>query len=223
MFVSFPSRLQPFLAVLSFTFLVASSSPAQDQPAGQPAAPPAADAPPARESLTLQFKGQRKVTKQQAELDAKFAKSLSGATLEGSYTLSGTDNTKLRQEKYTLGEVKKLPEMGENVWLFPARIQYGEHDVTLPIPLPVEWAGDTPVIVVENVMLPGFGTVSARVLFFDGHYSGYWKHGDHSGNLFGTYRQAGEKVPDAQPAKNGAKGGAPQSGREPADVEQPNK
>jgi hypothetical protein len=130
--------------------------------------------------------------KRQAELEAKFAKSLSGATLEGSYTLSGAvgDGAKLHREKYTLGEVKK---MGGNIWLFPARIEYGGKDVTLPIPLPVEWAGDTPVIVVDNVTLLGFGTVSARVLFFDGHYAGYWKHGEHSGNLFGEYRAAGEK------------------------------
>lgn len=133
----------------------------------------------------------------QAELEAKFSKSLSGATLEGSYTLSGagTDGAKLNREKYTLGEVKKL---GGNMWMFPARIEYGGKDVTLPIPLPVEWAGDTPVIVVDDVTLPGFGTVSARVLFFDGHYSGYWKHGDHSGNLFGTYRSAGEAASAAK-------------------------
>lgn len=127
----------------------------------------------------------------QVELEAKFAKAMSGATLEGSYTMSGAggNGTKLRREKYTLGEVKKTTG---NIWLFPARIEYGGKDVTLPIPLPVEWAGDTPVIIVDNVMLPGFGTVSARVLFFDGHYSGYWKHGDHSGSLFGEYHSVGE-------------------------------
>ena len=84
------------------------------------------------------------------------------------------------------------------MWQIPARIQYGENDVTLPIPLPIRWAGDTPVIVVDNVTLPGFGTVSARVMFFDDHYAGYWKHGDHGGNLFGVIHPADEK-PAPQP------------------------
>jgi hypothetical protein len=153
----------------------------------------------------------------QADLETKFAKALSGATLEGSYTLHGpgADESKLRKEKYTLGDVKKL---GGNMWMFPARIEYGGKDVTLPIPLPVEWAGDTPVIVVENVTLPGFGTVSARVLFFDGHYAGYWKHGDHSGNLFGTFRQPGEK-----PAAEVLKGLSAPSGVNPPAAKDPYK
>jgi hypothetical protein len=124
--------------------------------------------------------------------EATLTKMLSGATLEGSYTASGpgADPTKTNREKYTLGEVKKV---AGNIWQFPARIEYGGNDVTVPIPLPVEWAGDTPVVVVDNVTIPGFGTVSARVLFFDGHYAGYWKHGQHSGNLFGEIHSATEK------------------------------
>jgi hypothetical protein len=86
-----------------------------------------------------------------------------------------------------------------DIWLFPARIEYGGKDVTLPIPLPVQWAGDTPVVVVDQVELPGFGTVSARVLFFDGHYAGYWKHGEHSGNLFGEIHPAKDQSQPATP------------------------
>ena len=101
--------------------------------------------------------------KHQAELEAKLSKMLSGATLEGSYTLSGpgADGAKLSREKYTLGEVKKL---AGDVWQFPTRIQYGNHDVTLPIMLPIRWAGDTPLVVVDEVTLPGLGTFSSRVL-----------------------------------------------------------
>jgi hypothetical protein len=52
--------------------------------------------------------------------------------------------------------------------------------------VPIRWAGDTPVIVVDTVELPGFGAVSARVMFFEDNYAGYWKHGEHGGHLFGT-------------------------------------
>ena len=128
----------------------------------------------------------------QEDLDAAFSKMLSGATLEGSYTstASGFDPSKLSSEKYTLGNVKKVEG---NYWLIPARIQYGEHDVTIPLVLPVRWAGDTPMIVVDNVALPGFGTVSARVMFFADHYAGYWKHGTSGGHLFGVITHDEEK------------------------------
>ena len=133
----------------------------------------------------------------QAALEAALSKSLSGATLEGSFTRTsgGDDPTKLAREKYTLGEVKKV---GGEMWQIPARIQYGEKDVTIPITLPIRWAGDTPVVVVDNLAMPGFGAVSARVMFFDGHYAGYWKHGAHGGSLFGVIHPAAEA---ASPAK----------------------
>jgi hypothetical protein len=139
----------------------------------------------------------------QAKLEAALSKMLSGATLEGSFTATGpgTDPTKISREKYTLGEVKKV---SGDIWQFPARIEYGGKDITLPIPLPIRWAGDTPVVVVDKIELPGFGSVSARVMFFDGHYAGYWKHGEHSGSLFGEIHSAGEKPQATKPTTPGS-------------------
>jgi hypothetical protein len=138
---------------------------------------------------------------QQAEREAAFAKMLSGATLEGNFTNTSrvSDRTDLSREKYTLGEVKKL---AGNIWLIQARIEYGEHDVTLPITVPIQWAGDTPVIVVDNVGLPGFGTVSARVMFFADHYAGYWKHGRSGGHLFGVIRHPENAGEDAAASRD---------------------
>ena len=126
----------------------------------------------------------------QAERDAALSAMLSGATLEGSFTVSSDANPKLTNDKYTLGEVKKLD--GNN-WLFQTRIQYSDKDFTLPLTLPIEWAGDTPVVVVDNVGMPGLGTFSARVLFFNDHYAGYWQHGEVGGNLFGKIHRAKAK------------------------------
>lgn len=136
----------------------------------------------------------------QAELEAALAKTLSNATLEGSFTntASGSDPTRLSREKYTLGEVKKVS--GE-IWQIPARIEYGGKDVTIPIMLPIRWAGDTPVVTVDDLSLPGFGTVSARVMFFGGHYAGYWKHGDHGGSMFGVIHPAKEGADASPPTK----------------------
>src|SRR3954469_16384927 len=66
---------------------------------------------------------------QNAKLEAALAKMLSGATLEGSFTRTdgGKIADKLSKEKYTLGEVKKLTG---DLWQIPARIQYGDKDIT---------------------------------------------------------------------------------------------
>lgn len=120
----------------------------------------------------------------QAEREAALSAMLSGATLEGSFTKSSDDAPMLTNDKYTLGEVKKV-DAAKNFWVFPTRIQYSDKDFTIPLTLPIEWAGDTPVVVVDNVGLPGMGTFSARVLFFNDHYAGYWQHGEVGGNLFG--------------------------------------
>src|SRR4051794_40046224 len=135
----------------------------------------------------------------QAKLEAALSKMLSGATLEGSFTSTGagSDPTKLSRDKYTLGQVKKV---GGDLWQIPARIQYGDKDITLPIVLPIRWAGDTPVVTVDDLPLPGFGTVSARVMFFEGHYAGYWKHGDHGGNMFGVIHPAKKEQAKSKPA-----------------------
>ncbi len=122
------------------------------------------------------------------ERDAQFAEMLTGAKLTGNFTVTGAQDAdappKLRTERYDLEEVRKIDDQGH--WLFKARIRYGENDVTIPMTLPVEWAGDTPVVVVDNVGFPGLGTYSARVLFYDDHYAGYWSGRDHGGHLFGT-------------------------------------
>jgi hypothetical protein len=146
------------------------------------AAQPPSTIPAARPAATT------KPAKSQAELEADFAKMLTGATLEGSFTMTaGGDGSRLSRDKYILGEVKKL---AGDLWLIQTRVQYGNNDYTVPLPLPVQWAGDTPVIIVDEVTIPGQGTFSARVMFFADHYSGYWKHGDRGGNMFGVIHRA---------------------------------
>lgn len=127
-------------------------------------------------------------------LEKKFAETMSGAVMVGWFTNTTKDVTELKQEKYTLGEVKKLKD---NLWLFNVRIQYGDKDATVPLPLTVEWAGDTPVITLTKQPIPGFGTFTARVLIYDNHYAGFWWGGDHGGHLIGKITH-----PD-QPAKAG--------------------
>src|SRR5262249_24812427 len=105
----------------------------------------------------------------QAELENKFQETLSGATLQGHFTNNRDEKgASPKEDKYTIQSVTK---MQGDVWLFTSRIQYGTHDVTLPLPLRVVWAGDTPVITLDKVPVPGMGSFTARVMIFDNQYA----------------------------------------------------
>jgi hypothetical protein len=56
----------------------------------------------------------------------------------------------------------------------------------------VAFAGDTPVIIVDNVGVPGGGTYSARVMIYEKTYAGTWNGGDHGGLLNGVISNEAE-------------------------------
>ncbi len=133
------------------------------------------------------------------ELEREFRAALSGATLEGAFTASDApEGTPPTRERYTIRDVRKLRD---DLWQFTARIEYGGRDVTVPIPIEVKWAGDTPVLTLTDLPIPGLGTFTARVLIHRGQYAGTWSGGDHGGHLFGRV------VPAAAPADGGEGGG----------------
>ena len=119
-----------------------------------------------------------------------FAAAMSGAVMQGAFTVGDHPDQPPRAERYDLGQVTKV---GDGVWQFPVRIRYGDHDVQLPISLPVDFAGDTAVIRVDNVGFPGLGVYSARVLIHDHRYAGYWHGSGHGGHLFGELKRAEQK------------------------------
>jgi hypothetical protein len=125
----------------------------------------------------------------QEALEKQFSETMSGATLVGRFTVDGQDLDKpLKVDRYTLGKVSKLPN---GLFSFETRIQYGDHDVKLPLALQVKWAGDTAVITLTDVTVPGLGTFTSRVLVFRDRYAGTWQHGDHGGTMFGKIEKAG--------------------------------
>jgi len=118
------------------------------------------------------------------ELEAQFKATLTQATLAGRWcSIKDGQLGPEKEDKYTILGVTKL---GGDVWLINARIQYGKQDFVAPIPVQVKWAGDTPVIVVDKVPVPGGGTYSARVLIYEKTYAGTWTGGDHGGLLNGV-------------------------------------
>lgn len=117
------------------------------------------------------------------ELEKQFAETMTGATFVGHFTLGEIKpDAKLPEERYTISKATRLKD---DYWLIQTRIQYGEHDVNLPLPLRVVWSGDTPVITLDDVMVPGLGAFTARVLVFKDQYAGTWSGKDHGGHLFG--------------------------------------
>ncbi len=133
-----------------------------------------------------------------ADLEKKFEETMTGATLVGHYTINGQKASSTdKEEHYTIEKVAKLQG---STWLFTSRIQYGDHDVSVPLPLQVEWAGDTPVIELTQFPVPGLGTFTARVVIYDGQYAGLWNGGgDHGGSLFGKVVKKGDAA-EAKPA-----------------------
>jgi hypothetical protein len=144
----------------------------------------------------------------QEQLEQQFSDTLSGATLVGNFTVTGVDNDKpLKTDRYTLGKVSKINSdsgVRNDLWSFETRIQYGDHDVKLPLALQVKWAGDTPVITLTDVGIPGLGTFTARVLVYRGQYVGTWQHGDHGGAMFGKIIKAGDKQDADKAAQAGS-------------------
>ncbi|HTN74473.1 MAG TPA: hypothetical protein VL096_04475 [Pirellulaceae bacterium] len=116
----------------------------------------------------------------QAKLFKQFEESLTGAKMTGSFTIIGKDNKDLKGDAYTIISVTKLPE--GDYWLFKAKFK----ETTIPLPIEVKWAGDTPVITLTDFTIPGMGTFSSRVMIYRNAYAGWWQHGEVVGHMFGT-------------------------------------
>ena len=131
-------------------------------------------------------------TVKQAALFKQFEKTLTNAEMSGQFTLVGKEVPPIK-ESYTIHSVKKMSQ--GDYWVFTARIKYGKKDITLPMPLQVKWAGNKPVIYLDNVTIPGLGTFSSYTVIDGDKYAGTWKHGDVGGHMFGTITPAKTKAP----------------------------
>ncbi len=129
----------------------------------------------------------------QAALEQAFAEKLTGASLVGSFSTDGKDGK--AGDKYQIASVKKLQG---DTWLITYKAKIGEQMVDLPIAIKVLWAGDTPVMTLDDFTIPGIGTFSARVLFHGDRYVGTWQHGDVGGAMWGRVEKKAEAKPEAE-------------------------
>lgn len=134
-----------------------------------------------------------------AALEKQFAETMTGSVLVGFFTTKSPKESKPpAEERYTITKVTKLQG---DIWLFVARVQYGERDVTVPMPLEVKWAGDTPVITLTDFTIPNLGTYTARVMIYRGQYAGTWSHGEVGGHLWGRIERAPPEKEGDKPAE----------------------
>ena len=111
------------------------------------------------------------LTAQEPAAEKQFQDSLTNVVLEGFYT--NGDGGELKQDRYLIERISKA---SGNLWKFEVRIQYNGKDMPVALPVPILWAGDTPVVSLTNFTIPGSGTFTARVLFYDGAYAVSYTH-----------------------------------------------
>jgi hypothetical protein len=119
-------------------------------------------------------------TADQAVLEKQFQESMTGVVLEGQSTRDGRPG--VSDDKYT---IEKVVKQSGDTWTIYARVQYQGKDVTVPFPIQVKWAGDTPVITLTDQALPGMGAYTARVVIYKGRYAGTWSGARGGGTVFG--------------------------------------
>lgn len=171
--------------------LVQAADPA---PTPQPAAPSPAETetPPPDAAAERQARQDR------------FRTLVTGATLVGRFTIDRDETPEqrsdeaakpdgrpqaemmLREEEYAISAAVPL---GGDLWLITSRIRYGDKDLTVPVPVAVKWAGDTPVITLDRITIPGLGTFSCRVVLDGGRYAGTWQHDAVGGHMFGRIKR----------------------------------
>jgi len=117
------------------------------------------------------------------DLERTFAERMQNVTLVGHFTIDGRASSSGRPERY---EIERVTKMGESDWRFDARITYADIDVTLPVTVPIVWAGDTPIITITDLAIPTLGTFTVRLLFYDDRYAGSWQHGELAGLMYGV-------------------------------------
>ena len=109
-----------------------------------------------------------------SELERGFAERMQNVVLTGHYTLKGRERRDDKPERY---EITRVAKVGEHRWRFDVHMTYGSVDVTLPVVVPIQWAGDTPIVTITDMAIPGLdGTFTARVFFYEDRYGGSWEH-----------------------------------------------
>jgi hypothetical protein len=124
------------------------------------------------------------------EHEQAFVDLMKGNQLTGKFTVDGRDDD-ARTDSYLINAVSKVKD---DNWLVHSRIKYGDLDVVVPIPVKMNWAGDTAVLSVTDLAIPGLGEGFSTRLLFDGkRYAGTWSHNEVGGHMWGKIEKQPEE------------------------------
>ncbi|QEG21098.1 hypothetical protein [Mariniblastus fucicola] len=126
-------------------------------------------------------------------------KFLEGSKWNGTFTMRKSGD-KLHTEEYEIVSAEKEPTGDE--WMLVAKIKYMKKDVKVPVGLSIKWIDRTPVIVLDQVTIPGMGTFDSRVIIRKGMYAGTWAHGKVGGHMFGNITTAAAAAAADEDAKS---------------------
>jgi len=124
-----------------------------------------------------------------SELERQFAERMQDVALVGRFTVSGREDRQASPDRYDIISVTKV---GDDQWRWNARMRYGSVDATLPIVVTMKWVGDTPMITITDLSIPGIGTYTARVFFYGDRYAGTWQGSRVGGHMFGAIQKGAE-------------------------------
>lgn len=124
-----------------------------------------------------------------ADTEAKFIAMLKNATLKGTWApvQQGKMGSDQSNDLYQIARVEKKEN---DRWSVIYLVKVREQEIEFPIPSTVKFAGDTAVLILDNVRAgPGKANWSARVMFHNDVYAGRWwetANPEHGGTIAGT-------------------------------------
>lgn len=116
------------------------------------------------------------------DAERQFTERMRNVTLVGSFTVAGREDRAPREDRYEIASVQKV---GDNWWRFNAGMHCCGVDGAIPVVVPMQWSGDTPMISMTDTSLPGLGTFTVRLFFYGDRYAGTWQHGEVGGLMSG--------------------------------------
>ena len=116
------------------------------------------------------------------DAERQFIERMRDVSLIGSFTVSGREDGAPRPDRYEISSVEKV---GNDLWRFNAKMNCCGVRGAIPVVVPLRWNGDTPMIMMTDTSLPGLGTFTVRLFFYNDRYAGTWQHGNVGGHMSG--------------------------------------
>lgn len=129
------------------------------------------------------------MAQENSEVEAKFVAMLRNATLRGTWAplQQGQLGETRKDDGYRIVRVEK--KEGDK-WSLVYLVNYQGREIEYPMPVTVKFAGDTAVLILDNVRAGrGRANWSARVMFHENVYTGrWWETGnkEHGGTIEGV-------------------------------------